>query len=230
MATSNAQKLAQAEQAIDTFLLAFPRILSPPGFPDLQFHGPGEIHGIVILPLWQQTAEFNTNCPHWPHFNTFLDGLAPLMKLITSRISDVLSNPNNLLPDQYAHYPNNFGKAIQAWNIRQSTVLAGQLIQPRILSNMNCFETVRLSAMLASDDPRRPSTSRSSDTVVITTVGDYLYGDMWRHAGDIYKTMDELITLPGKVEILNTRFGVQNNRFTGRRFQLEFFLPDISTV
>ncbi|CZR51249.1 uncharacterized protein PAC_01124 [Phialocephala subalpina] len=49
--------------------------------PNEQEHSdPNEPHGTVVLPLWQETTEFNKTSPHWQAFNTFLDELAIVLR------------------------------------------------------------------------------------------------------------------------------------------------------
>ncbi|KAF8853814.1 hypothetical protein BDZ45DRAFT_760699 [Acephala macrosclerotiorum] len=72
--------------AIENFLRACPGILLLPQGTDKQEHpDPNELHGTVVLPLWQETAESSQIALHWQAFNNFLDKLAILVVSLAHR-------------------------------------------------------------------------------------------------------------------------------------------------
>lgn len=116
------------EQAIKDFLRACSNILSPSTEFDNQNHSSNEIHGTVILPLWQQTVDFNQTQPHCNAFITLIETICLVMESTATMTCLII--------------PNELNKAIQVWNTRRSQIPPGQAIQPRQFSSMICFETV----------------------------------------------------------------------------------------
>ncbi|KUJ12548.1 uncharacterized protein LY89DRAFT_738324 [Mollisia scopiformis] len=193
-------------QAIKTFLQACP--LDPPHVPDIQPHpDPQEKRGTIVLPLLKQNAVMNSSSLHWQAFNTFLDTLA----IAWSGAALFLE----------VSMKDDFRKATEICRAKRLADGPYQGIAPRIASD--CFESFRLSANL-SYDLEFLTTSHPSRTVSIMTFGYFTGGDL-----DLPMLNQTLPMRPGTSTILCTAFKTGSTPFVGERYQVEFFLPDLTT-
>ncbi|CZR59373.1 uncharacterized protein PAC_09265 [Phialocephala subalpina] len=135
-------------EAIQIFLRAYPS-LDAPTVKDTQ-PTPGQLHGSIILPLWEQIPTFNTNSPHWTAFNTFLDTLAIAIFHAASALKANMPEEN----------------------------LSFQAIPDRLGSFFNCFETCRLSAN-ESLEPHTLESNHPTQMAVIKWFGYFTCGGKW---------------------------------------------------
>lgn len=190
-------------QAIKNLLQSVP--LQPHPVQDSQPHtDPTEKHGTIVLPLWEQNATLNSSSPHWQAINTFLDTLA-----IVGASAEILLR---------AASPEKFRQAMILATIRR--LQTPQARQIRARTQNGCFESVRINVNLALG-LHFPSTFHPSETVGAMILGNYTGGECCTFGM-------ALGIQPGGFQMFNAGIPISIAQFQGERYQVEFFLPDLS--
>ncbi|EKD14331.1 hypothetical protein MBM_07561 [Drepanopeziza brunnea f. sp. 'multigermtubi' MB_m1] len=187
--------------------------LEPPHGRDTQPHpSPDQRYGTIILPLLTLPTGTDRGNLHWPTVQSFLEALTPLLYTASEacRISDAERHD-------------------------QALRIVGELLRdqdPRMgvaaITSYSCFETVRLSVNLALDAAPLRS-DHGSQVVAVAVIGDFSGGNI------VTSSPLRRIEFPvshGGIFVVGSTPGpilVQNMVFEGERYQLEFFLPDLSS-
>ena len=196
---------AAAVAEIRNFLQIY--TLGPSLAPDQITHRQDEKYGTVILPLWQQTDDFRVGTPHWPAFVRLLAALKPYAEVASALLS--ISHPEEV---------------IKSKGIRERQ-LAAQDPAPATPhgSAEDCSKTVRLSANIAPTT-HALATTHPSKLAAFAVIGRGLFtgGDLALPALDMRHTLK-----PGNHVVFHTAFDIHNTPFSGERYELQFFLPDL---
>ncbi|KAF8849224.1 hypothetical protein BDZ45DRAFT_753022 [Acephala macrosclerotiorum] len=105
------------------------------------------------------------------------------------------------------------------YNTRRASIASGQTISPRI--GLSCFESVKIKANLSLDSAPM-TTYHPSQVAAFMAFGNFIDG---HHVAPMVGMRCEL--KPGDIMKQKTIIPPASMKFTGERYQLEFFLPDL---
>jgi len=200
----------QVQLALRQFVQTFP--LNQPAIIDRQPHpsnpGPSEIHGTVVLPLWQGNATINATSPQWNTYLQLLQSLTPIL----SRSAIILSSVDK----------NSYDGARRLYLVQVITQDPANAIPPPHMTDWNCFESMRISANLACDAaPLGPGTGSGWRRAQLAFAGQaQLVVNLHQpDAGSVMPcTRSSLLYVPPGIKIGTAPY-------VGEWYQLEFFLP-----
>jgi hypothetical protein len=190
---------------IRNFLRTYP--LEPSPAFDQNIHNPGEKRGTTILPLWQQTNEFRDGSTHWPAFTRLLAVLKPYVLCASAMFAITHS-------EEY--------RKARVVKERRLAAQNPALAIPHGSAD-NCFETVRLSANIAPTScPLQ--TTHPSKLASFAVIGRRLFNG----GGIAVPALGTLHALmPGGFLVLDTAMEVHTTPFSGERYELQFFIPEL---
>lgn len=182
--------------------------LTPPPPTNRQNSNPCRKTGTIELPLWEHTATVNSKSPNWEAYQTFMQAIAPVIE----SASTLLSTYQKTKFDEAR-----FHLELHEMSQDPATCL------PQHASN-NCFERIKLTINMALP-PAPLRTSHRSPWIFVTLCGTWLGGDM--DFGDVEGLPSMHRASAGDVVVVKDGVLVGGKPFSGERYQLELFLPDV---